>query len=37
MQNAVPVGNGKMIAVLGLETLEIQNLIDKQEIKKGDM
>jgi len=35
MQNAVPVGNGKMIAVLGLETLEIQNLIDKQEIKKG--
>ena len=35
MQNAVPVGNGKMIAVLGLETLEIQNLIDKQENKKG--
>ena len=35
MQNAVPVGNGKMIAVLGLETLEIQNLIDKKENKKG--
>ena len=35
MQNAVPVGNGKMIAVLGLETAEVQNFIDKQENKKG--
>ena len=33
MQNAVPVGNGSMLAVLGLETEEIQNLIEKEKNK----
>ena len=28
MQNAVPIGKGSMLAVLGLETVEIQNLIE---------
>ena len=33
MQNAVPIGKGSMLAVLGLETVEIQNLIEKEKIK----
>ena len=33
MQNAVPVGNGSMLAVLGLETEKIQNLIEKEKNK----
>ena len=33
MQNAVPVGNGSMLAVLGLETKEIQKLIEKEKNK----
>ena len=35
MQEAVPVGKGTMIAVLGLKTSEIQNLINNRENKKG--
>tara|TARA_B100001057_G_scaffold291494_1_gene291516 strand:+ start:11851 stop:12786 length:936 start_codon:yes stop_codon:yes gene_type:complete len=35
MQEAVPVGKGAMIAVLGLKTDEIQNLINNRENKKG--
>ena len=35
MQEAVPVGKGAMIAVLGLKTNEIQNLIENRENKKG--
>ena len=35
MQNAVPIGEGLMIAVLGLKTDEIKNLIDLRENKKG--
>ena len=35
MQNAVPIGEGLMIAVLGLKTDEIKNLIDSRENKKG--
>ena len=35
MQNAVPVGAGGMIAVLGLKTDEIRNLIDINKNKKG--
>ena len=31
MQDAVPIGNGLMIAVLGLKTEEIQKLIDKSD------
>ena len=34
MQEAVPVGKGTMIAVLGLKTSEIQNLINNRENKK---
>ncbi len=33
MQNAVPIGKGSMLAVLGLETVEIQNLIEKEKNK----
>ena len=35
MQEAVPLGKGSMIAILGLKTDEIQNLIDNRENKKG--
>ena len=35
MQSAVPVGNGAMIAVLGLETEELQKFIKKNETSKG--
>ncbi len=35
MQSAVPIGNGAMIAVLGLGTEELQNFINKNEINKG--
>ncbi len=35
MQEAVPVGKGAMIAVLGLKADEIQNLIKNRENKKG--
>ena len=35
MQEAVPLGKGSMIAVLGLMTDEIQNLINNRENKKG--
>jgi len=35
MQNAVPIGEGLMIAVLGLKTDEIKNLIDLSKNKKG--
>ena len=35
MQEAVPVGEGAMIAVLGLKTGEIQNLIKNRENKRG--
>ncbi len=35
MQNAVPVGAGGMIAVLGLKTDEIRKLIDINKNKKG--
>ena len=31
MQNAVPVGKGAMLAVLGLKTTEVQNIIDSQK------
>ena len=35
MQEAVPVGDGLMIAVLGLKTTEIQNLIDTKKNTDG--
>ena len=35
MQEAVPVGDGLMIAVLGLKTTEIQNLIDTKKDTDG--
>ena len=35
MQKAVPLGKGKMIAVLGLKTEEINNLISEKIDKKG--
>ena len=35
MQEAVPLGKGAMIAVLGLKTNEIQNLIKNREKKRG--
>ena len=35
MQNAVPVGKGSMIAVLGLRTHEIKELINKINFNKG--
>ena len=35
MQNAVPVGKGSMIAVLGLNIEEVKNLIKKQENQTG--
>ena len=35
MQEAVPVGDGLMIAVLGLKTHEIQNLIDTKKDTDG--
>ena len=35
MQEAVPLGKGSMIAILGLMTDEIQNLINNRENKKG--
>ena len=35
MQEAVPLGKGSMIAILGLKTDEIQNLINNRENKKG--
>ena len=35
MQNAVPVGQGSMIAVLGLKTEEVKNFIDQQKNKDG--
>ena len=35
MQSAVPIGNGAMIAVLGLGTEELQNFINKNETNKG--
>ena len=31
MQNAVPVGQGMMLAVLGIELSELKDLIEKQE------
>ena len=38
MQEAVPVGLGSMIAVLGLKTEEIQKLIDKSDnIQRGSV
>ena len=37
MQNAVPVGNGSMIAVLGLKIDDIKDLINSIKKKKGDM
>ena len=33
MQNAVPVGEGSMIAVLGMQTSELQNLINNEKLK----
>ena len=35
MQNAVPVGDGAMIAVLGMQTEEIKKFIENQKIEKG--
>ena len=35
MQNAVPVGAGAMLAVLGLETNEVENLLDEKKNKLG--
>ena len=35
MQNAVPVGTGAMIAVLGMQTDELKNLIEHQKLEKG--
>ncbi len=35
MQEAVPIGKGSMIAILGLKTDEIQNLINSRKNKKG--
>ena len=35
MQNAVPVGAGAMIAVLGLKVKEVKDLINHEENKKG--
>jgi len=35
MQNAVPVGAGGMIAVLGLQTEEVKNLIENNKNEKG--
>ena len=35
MQEAVPLGKGSMIAIVGLKTDEIQNLINNRENKKG--
>ena len=35
MQNAVPVGKGSMIAVLGLNIEEVKNLINEQKNHKG--
>ena len=31
MQNAVPVGEGSMIAVLGMKNQEIKNLLQKNK------
>ena len=33
MQDAVPVGEGSMIAVLGLKTTELNNLIKDKNLK----
>ncbi len=35
MQNAVPVGAGAMLAVLGLKTNEVENLLDEKKNKLG--
>ena len=35
MQEAVPVGKGSMIAVLGMKTDEINNLLISQNVKGG--
>ncbi len=35
MQNAVPIGRGSMLAVLGLKTDEIKNLIKNLNLKNG--
>ena len=35
MQNAVPVGEGSMIAVLGLDIKEVNNIIKNTELKNG--
>ena len=35
MQSAVPVGQGKMLAVLGVQITEIKDLIEKLKFKKG--
>ncbi len=35
MQNAVPVGQGKMLAVLGMQITEIKDLIEQLNLKKG--
>ena len=35
MQNAVPLGKGLMIAVLGLNIKEVENIIDKNKNQKG--
>tara|TARA_A100001015_G_scaffold309860_1_gene410092 strand:- start:124 stop:1059 length:936 start_codon:yes stop_codon:yes gene_type:complete len=35
MQEAVPVGMGSMLAVLGMETSDIQNLLKKKNDEKG--
>ena len=35
MQNAVPVGKGSMIAVLGIKTSEINNLLTSRKEQKG--
>ena len=35
MQNAVPVGAGAMLAVLGLKTNEVVNLLDEKKNKLG--
>ena len=34
MQQAVPVGKGKMIAILGIKTNEIINILKKSKKKK---
>ena len=35
MQNAVPLGHGKMLAVLGTSIIEIQNLLSSFDFKSG--